>query len=451
MSARVIYLVRSWPRLSQTFIVGEVLALERQGVELAVFALARSGEGLVQPQVAEVRSPVVYLEDRSRLRGAARLWPHLEVLARSPRRFLATALLALRRPGLAAGYGECTTRDCFVQAVLIARAVLRRRARGEEIEHLHAHFAHDPALVGMLAARLAGLTFTFTAHARDLLQIPASSLAARAADAEAVVTCCEANARYITSAVPSAVLPPIHVIHHGVDLSRFVPASHSSGPAQRPTRLVAVGRLVEKKGLDDLLQALALLDADGIPLTCHVYGDGPLRQRLTELRNALGLAENVHFLGSCSSDEVAAALTAADVFVLTPRVLADGDRDGIPNVLVEAMACGLPVVTTSVGGIPELVRDGVNGMTVPPGDTAAVAAALRLLVGDPALRARMGSAGRSTVEAGYDVAEAACRLRRLYGLAATPEEDRVPEAEGIPEDEAVPEDVARPQDVEVAS
>lgn len=188
MSERVIYVVRSWPRLSQTFIVNEVLALERLGVDLAIFSLVRSGETLVQPQVAGVRAGVTYLQDLAGEPLSARARAAMGVFALSPRRFLGTLLLSLARPGLAAGYGEKSTMGCFADAVAVAAAATRMTRGGEPASHVHAHFAHDPALVGLLAGRLLGLPFSFTAHARDLLQIPASSLAARAREAEAAGT-----------------------------------------------------------------------------------------------------------------------------------------------------------------------------------------------------------------------------------------------------------------------
>ncbi|HEY7718822.1 MAG TPA: glycosyltransferase [Pedococcus sp.] len=425
MPERVIYVVRSWPRLSQTFVVGEILALERQGVELAVFAMVRSGEELVQPAVAQVRAPVVYLQDRTRLRGAARLWPWLEVAREAPWRFLSTVAWAIAHPGLAAGYGDAGVRECLGDAVLIARAVSRRRACGERIGHVHAHFAHDPALVGLLTSRLTGLGFTFTAHARDLLQIPASSLVARARHARAVVTCCEANADYIRATVPPESLPALEVVHHGVDLGRFAPRPPvaADDAAGRPL-ITTVGRLVAKKGFDDLLRALALLAGRGAGFTCRVYGDGPLRDELTRLRDDLGLGDRVELVGARSGDEVVAALGRTDVFALTPRVTDDGDRDGIPNVLVEAMACALPVVTTDVGGVPELVDDGANGLVVPSGSPERVADALAALLASAELRRRLGAAARRRVEDDYDVDAAAGRLRALYGLA--PAAERVP-------------------------
>lgn len=421
MSERVIYLVRSWPRLSQTFIVNEVLALERRGLELSIFSLVRSGEEIVQPQVAQVRAPVTHLEDAAHQSWRSRVQRHRALWAAAPGRYLRTLLYCLRHPEAAAGYGDSSTLRCFDHAVQVAVAIEGLRASGDDPMHVHAHFAHDPALVAMLVARLTDLPFTFTAHARDLLQIPPTSLAARAAEATALVTCCGANADYISAAVPPARRPPVHLIYHGVELGRFSPTPRD--PATSVPRLLSVGRLVEKKGYADLLRALARLAAENRPFTCEIYGDGPLDDELLRLRDSLGLRAQVELMGARSSDQIAAALGAADAFVLTPLVTEDGDRDGIPNVLVEAMACGLPVVTTSAGGITELVESEVNGLVTAPGDVSAVADALSRLLGDPGLRGRLGAAARGTVENGYDIDFAARALETLFrptSLSAAP-------------------------------
>ena len=408
MSERVIYIVRSWPRLSQTFIVNEVLALERRGLELAVFSLVRSNEVLVQPQVAEVRASVHYLEDRLRRPWVSRTRLQLAGLLAAPLRYALVLWFCLRHPGLAAGYGDSSTLRCFFHAVRIASSVEDMRAAGAEPVHVHAHFAHDPALVGMLVARLTGLPFSFTAHARDLVQIPAKSLAVRAADATALVTCCAANADYIDSAVPAVDRPPVLVIHHGVELGRFVPTPRD--PAVKVPNLLSVGRLVEKKGYVDLLHALGTVKARGVDFRCRIYGDGPLQQELTELRDSLGLQGQVELMGARSNEQILAALRVADAFVLAPKVVEGGDRDGIPNVLVEAMACGLPVAATSAGGITELVQHDVNGLVSEPGDVEAMAESITGLLTDPGRRARLGEAARQTVERGFDIDVAAHRL-----------------------------------------
>ena len=409
MPGPVIYLVRSWPRLSQTFIVNEVLALERRGVDLVIFSLVRSGELVIQPQVSEVRTAVRYLEDRKPLRQ--QVGEHIAVFSAGPVRYARTALFAWRRRDLAKGYATATTLGCFQYAVRVAAAIVRLRREGTAPAHLHAHFAHDPALVALLVRRLTGLPYSFTAHARDLVQIPPSSLAARAAEATALVTCCQVNADYIAATLP-ARLPSVRVIHHGVELDLFKPRPRPTVVAD--VQIVTVGRLVEKKGFPDLLRALGRLKASGRRITCRVYGDGPLLRPLAELRDSLGLADAVHFLGERSRETIIQALHSSDVFVLTPTVTEDGDRDGIPNVLVEAMACGLPVVSTSAGGIPELITHSENGFLTAPGDVASIENHIATLLDSPKLRQQMGVAARRTVESGYDVNMAAERLQRIF-------------------------------------
>jgi glycosyltransferase involved in cell wall biosynthesis len=419
---RVAYVVRSWPRLSQTFVVGEVLALERRGVELSLFAMTDPHEPLVQPQVAAVRAPVDYLDGARRGPRRCRLRGHVAVAARTPVRYLRTLRFARRSAQLSTGYATATTRECFADAVRIA-ARLRAEARaGRPVQHLHAHFAHDPALVALLAARLTGLPFTFTAHARDLYQIPAASLAARAREARAMVLCCAASADYVRRSVPPEATPPLHVVHHGVDLRAFAPGPPSGPPPVRmpgaPTLVMTVGRLVAKKGFDDLLAALAMVRDAGVGFRFEIFGDGPMREELVGLRDRLGLALCVQFRGERPQPELIPALRRADIFALTPYVLADGDRDGVPNVLVEAMACGVPVVATGVGGIPELVRDGTNGVLANPRDVPGIAGSLTTLFGNPPLRARLGAAGRRTVETEFDVDVASRRLAALFAGAA---------------------------------
>jgi glycosyltransferase involved in cell wall biosynthesis len=415
MSGPVIYLVRSWPRLSQTFILDELLALERRGVELVLFSLVPSGEAIVQQRVAAVRSPVSYLADplpplRQRVASQLRVARH------SPRRYLQTWWYARSSPSLSAGYSTCSTRRCFGHAVQVAAAVLNMQRAGRPPSHIHAHFAHDPALVALLVHQLTGLPYTLTAHARDLYQIPGTSLAARTANATAVVTCCAVNAEYIAATVPAQQRAPVHVLHHGLELDRFVPSS--SPVRSTPPVLLSVGRLVAKKGFDVLFEALARLKRDGVSFELRLYGDGPLRAELAAQCTELSIEENVRMLGECSREQIHAALADADVFVLTPRVTQDGDRDGIPNVLVEAMACGLPVVTTSAGGVTELVQHRVNGLVSDPGDVASIASHLHELLNNPGLRHDLAATARRTVEADYDVNTAAAALELLFDHAA---------------------------------
>ena len=422
MSGSVIYLVRSWPRLSQTFICNEVLALERRGVSIELFSMVHSGEHVVQPQVSDVRARVRYLDEPLGWRGG--LAAHARVLRASPARYLRVVLFALMHPGLSAGYATASVLGCLQAAVRVSATLLRLREAGRPALHLHAHFAHDPALVALLVHRLTGVTYTFTAHARDLLQIPAPNLARRAAEAEALVTCCQANADYIDATVPATARPPVRVVRHGVDLDQFRPAQ--TRPAAAVPTVVTVGRLVEKKGFTDLLAALSQVKASGHRFTCLIYGDGPLRQTLLAAREQLGLTEEVLLLGEQNREQIVAALTIADAFVLTPVHTDDGDRDGIPNVLVEAMACAVPVVSTTAGGIPELVHDGLNGLLTAPGDVEAVATRIEKLLDNPDLRRELGMAGRRTVEAGYNVNAAAAELEKLFTATHVSGAERAP-------------------------
>ena len=417
---RVAYIVRSWPRLSQTFIVNEVLALERLGLALAIFRMTAADEPAAQDQAAEVRSPVRDLEAALHRDRTAIVAEHLSVFLASPGRYLNTLAFVLRGRQLAAGYSTTTRATCFRHAVHFAAVARSEAKRGRSFQRVHAHFAHDPALVGLLAHRLTGISFSLTAHARDLYGIPPVALAARARAASAVVTCCAANAEYLRHTIGGARL---HLVHHGVDLEQFRPRPRSV-ESGRPL-ILSVGRLVEKKGFFDLIDACAELAAEGRPFHCAIYGDGPLRETLQARIEQLGLADIVTLAGARSQRELVPLFQRADVFALTPFITGDGDRDGVPNVLVEAMACGVPVVSTAVGGIADLVRHGENGLLAPPHDAAAVARHLGELLADADRRHAMGARARATVEESFDVRVAARRLAALFG-APTRETSRAP-------------------------
>ena len=403
---KVAYIVRSWPRLSQTFVLGEVLALERMGVDIVLFSLSRPDEPVVQAGVGEVRAPVRYLDPPRRERVAS----HVRIAAWTPIRYVTTLLYATRRRDLRGGYTRIGWFQAFTAAVVVADSLRSEGRHGPGCTHVHAHFAHDPALVGLLTHRLTGLPFTFTAHARDLYQLPNGALAARAREAAAVVTCCRANVEHIDQTVGD-LDRPVELVYHGTDLRMFAPRAPK--PERAVPRVVSVGRLVEKKGFDDLLGACALLVADGKRFTCEIHGDGPSRNELEALRDRLGLDGVVSLCGERTQVDLVPVYQDADVFVLTPRVTDDGDRDGVPNVLVEAMACGVPVVATAVGGVPELVSHRSNGLLVPSRDIEGIARCLAELLDDATLRRRLGERAATTASR-FDVRLAAQRLATLF-------------------------------------
>ena len=409
------YILRSYPRLSQTFIVNEIRALEQLGLAIHIFAIANPREPIVQPEVAAVQAPLDYLDAAAWRGKAAQADAQLRAVVGSPGRYAEVLRYVLRRADIDAGYTGGSRYACFVQAVYMIRLLERERRRGgRAITHLHAHFAHDPALIALLAHMLTGISYSFTAHARDLYQVPAAALADRIAPASAVVTCCEANIDYLRQVAPPGSQAKVYLIHHGVDLRSFQPAPRAERSPEPPL-ILSIGRLVEKKGFPDLLGACRQLKRAGCRFRCVIYGDGPLHAELEAMIGQLELAGEVTLAGACSQRELLPVFQRADIFALAPFVTDDGDRDGIPNVLAEAMACGLPVVTTGVAGIPELVRHDHNGLLAAPHDVDGLAAALAALLDDEAERQRLGAAARRTVVERFDLRASARRLAALFG------------------------------------
>jgi glycosyltransferase involved in cell wall biosynthesis len=407
---RVGYIVRSWPRLSQTFIVQEILALERLGVEIEIFALSRADEPFVQSEVAQIRGPITWLEDEASRRAGDRLPPSVSDDAYS----MALAYTE-SRPCWDEGYHVADRHGCLRLALALSEVLDHRARGGRPFCHLHAHFVHDPGAVAQLAGRLTGISWSATAHARDLYQVAPEVVAERVQAAAAVVTICQSNLRYLRSVAAPADHPKLRLIRNGLDLRAFdpPPAGYGAGP-EGPLRIISVGRLVEKKGFDDLLRACQQLQASGLPFVCRLFGHGPLHDHLARSIEQLGLAGIVVLDGARTRGQLIAEMLASDVFALLPYVTPDGDRDGIPTVLMEAMACRLPVVTTRVAGIPDLVVDDVNGVLVPPRHSGAAASALAALAGDHRRRLRLGAEARRSVEVGFDGARSAELLAALF-------------------------------------
>jgi glycosyltransferase involved in cell wall biosynthesis len=406
------YLTKRFPRLSETFILDEIIGLEAAGVALQLYAIADPAEAVTQPDVARVVSPVVYLRGTGRRgipRGVATtVAAHARLVAADPSHYLA-ALRAARHERARTG----TIRP-FLDAGRLAVKLRRVHAR-----HLHAAFAHGPASTARFVHLLTGLPFSFAAHAKDLYLSDPADLAAKAAAAEFVLVCSAAAAAALAERAGPAA--NIVLAYHGVDTDRFHPAP--TPPQRRPPtdelRVLAVGRLVPKKGYPVLLEALGTLVAAGRPVRCEIVGGGPDRAELCRQIDHFGLGEVVTLTGSCTHQQVADAYRRADVFAQASVVLADGDRDGIPNSLLEAMASGLAVVASAVSGIPEAVDDGITGLLVPPDDPGALAAALADLGENNDLRARLGSAARARVVADFDRRVCAERVAARFDPSLT--------------------------------
>ncbi len=289
-----------------------------------------------------------------------------------------------------------------------------------DVDRLHAHFLHTPASVARYAALVAGRDWSVSAHAKDIWTIPDWEKREKLGEARWAATCTESGRAHLASLAPSP--ERVMLCYHGLDLERFSPppVRRDGGDGrdpEQPVMLLSVGRTVAKKGYGDLLAALALLPAGLAWHLVHI-GGGELAASLRVRAEALGLAPRIAWRGALPQPEVLAAYRRADLFVLAAKVTADGDRDGLPNVLMEAQSQRLPCLATDVSGIPELIEDGATGMLVPPGDPRALALALADLIGDPARRRALGAAGERRVRSAFAMQAGIDQLARRFGLDA---------------------------------
>ena len=415
-SRRVAYLLKRFPRLSETFILHEILELERQGLDLHLFSIMNPGEEMVHADVARVRAPVTYLPAGWPAIGAM-LRAHLALVRRGPRRYVGVGAYALQRRRATPFHQRLATVKHFWRAGWLARELEQAG-----VTHLHAHFAHGPASVAHFVHLLTGLPYSVTAHAKDIYTSPPDRLALRLRAARFVVTCTGYNAQYLAGLMGTAAAQRLHRIYHGVDLHKFGPnsctAPGSRTPGDTPT-ILAVGRLVEKKGYPYLIDACRLLIDRGYDVRLRIVGGGEMKEALRRHIAEVGLDERIELLGARPQDEVIELYRTATVFALPCVVLDNGDRDGIPNVLVEAMRLGLPVVSTAVSGIPELVVDEETGLLVPPRDTGALESALARLLDDAELRARLAAGAAHRVAHEFDLAANATMLKALLVEATT--------------------------------
>ena len=396
-SPRVGYVVKRYPRYSETFIVNEILAHEQAGMSLNIFALRPSTDTHFQDIIAKVRAPVTYLPAPFVL-SISEFWDEIM-----------TSMKTL--PGWIAGMEaarEESARDVY-QAVLLA---LEARAKG--IEHLHAHFATSAATVARLAALFGGLTYSFTAHAKDIFHesVQEEDLYRKIEDATTVVTVSDYNVDFLKSRFGSAA-HKVQRIYNGLDLSRL----RFSDPSNRPPCIIAVGRLIEKKGFADLIAACAELDQRGVDFQCQIIGGGPLHDALKDDIRQRGLQHKVHIVGPMPQSEVMAALHEAAVFAAPCVVGEDGNRDGLPTVVLEAMALGVPCISTDVTGIPEAIKHNHSGVIVPQKNAGALAHALERLLNQPEERTRLAQHARRMVERSFDIHQNAETLRTVFDAA----------------------------------
>ena len=395
-----------FPKLSETFVLGEILALERRGVRVEVYPLLRERPAVRHPEADAIAERARYTSFLSPGVVASQLY----WLRRRPRAYLG----ALRDVAT----GTWGSANFFAGALAIFPKVAHaaRSMRAEGVTHVHCHFANHPAVAGLVISRLTGIPYSFTAHGSDL-HVERRMLPRKVTEAAFVVAISEDNRRVILADCGAEHGGKVHVVHTGVDTALFRPRP-VRGVRNDPLTVVCVGTLHEVKGQAGLLEACRLLAAEGVDFRCRLIGDGPDRDALARQIAEAGLAERVALVGPLTRGEVAGELIGADVLVAPSVPTRRGKREGIPVVLMEAMASGVPVVASRLSGIPELVEDGVCGLLVPPGDASALAAALRRLAADPALRQSLGDAGRARILSDFDLERSTRELAVRFGLEA---------------------------------
>ncbi|MGD1855725.1 MAG: glycosyltransferase [Leptolyngbyaceae cyanobacterium] len=379
------FLLKTYPKLSETFILNEILELERQGLNLHIFSLKRPSDSHFHPGVAQVNAPVTYVPSLLPQHDSALekelLDTHIRLYQQDSNHYLSTLQFYLSR------HEERRLHE-FLQGGYLAW-----KLRQLGITHLHTHFANIPTAIAEIAQAFSGLSYSITAHAKDIYLTDKIALDRRIAKAEFVLTCTDYNRRYLEEISTSRT--PIHLAYHGLDVARFSPkprAQLSDFPL-----ILSVGRFCEKKGFPYLLNACHLLKQIGIPYRCAIVGYGPLEKAIQQQIDELGLTDHVTLVGKLTQDQLIEYYQKADIFVLPCLVTEDGDRDGIPNVLLEAMAMELPVVSSDISGISELVTSNRNGILVPEKDALSLAQAMESLIRQPELRTTLGIAGRLTV------------------------------------------------------
>ncbi|AUG52734.1 glycosyltransferase family 4 protein [Thalassospira marina] len=402
----VAIVVKGYPRLSETFIAQEILGIQQAGIPYRIVSLRHPTDKKRHPIHGRITGNVDYLP---------------EYLHDEPLRVLAGWWKARRMPGyraaMAAWWRDFARDKTRNRIRRLGQAMVMAAELPADITRIYAHFLHTPASVARYGAMMRQLPWACSAHAKDIYTSPDWEMREKLAAMDWLVTCTRANVDHLKALAEDPA--KVNLLYHGLDFSRF-PEDWPERPlrdgsnANDPVIILSVGRLVGKKGYDDLLRALAKL-----PGNLHwrfVHIGGGKGEKYQALAQELGFADKCDWQGPQDQAEVIAACQKADLFVLASRIEKDGDRDGLPNVLMEAQLCGLAAVSTRISAIPELIRDGVNGLLVPQRDENALAVALQDMICDPAKRIAMGQAGNDIVRRDFSFHAGMRELGRRFGI-----------------------------------
>jgi glycosyltransferase involved in cell wall biosynthesis len=398
---KIAYTMSRFPKLTETFILYEIIEQERRGMDVSIYPLLCHSQTASHPEVQSLVQRAHYEPFLS----ASILWANWRCLRRSPHRYFATMFEALR--------GTVGSANFFIGAIGIfpKTVAFALQMQQERVRHLHAHFATHPALAALIVHRLTGIPFSFTAHGSDLHK-DQRMLATKAETSEFVVSVSNFNKKFMVDRCGEHMRDKIRVIHCGVDTDYFRPRAGDRRPG--PWRIVCVASFEEVKGHKYLIKACEKLRALGINFECHLIGDGPLRADVESRIAAARLDAEFHLHGPQRRPKVREKLWDSDVAVLASVPTSSGQREGIPVALMEAMACGVPVISSNMSGIPELVESGVSGLLLEPRDSEAIAAAMRRLNQSQELAHSLGRAARQKILDEFDLRNNASRLNELF-------------------------------------
>ncbi|MDJ0719809.1 MAG: glycosyltransferase [Prochloraceae cyanobacterium] len=388
-SPKIGYLLKKYPRLSETFILNEILELERQGVPLHIFSLREpSKEDKFHPAVEKVRAEVTYIPSLLPDFSWKTLWSlvgaNLQLLRHNPQYYINAFKFYFSRP-------KRQRPNEFLQAGYLAWQLKKLG-----IAHLHAHFANVPTAIAEIVESFGFINYSFTAHAKDIYLSEKEVLDRKIEKAKFVLTCTKYNTDYLQKL--STTDTPIYLSYHGLDLDRFQPNLNIIGEKDGELPLLlSVGRLCDKKGFPYLLQACQTLKQKGHQFRCKIVGYGPMKEELEQLIETLEIGDIVSLVGQLAQDEVIKLYAKADIFALPCKITDEGDRDGIPNVLIEAMAMEVPVVSTDISGISELIEHKVNGILIPEKNPKALADELEQLLLQPQLIQKLKKSSRNKI------------------------------------------------------
>ncbi|MEZ5425068.1 MAG: glycosyltransferase [Pyrinomonadaceae bacterium] len=428
----IAYILKNFPKLSETFIASEIYRMEKLGADLKLFVIKPPTENLKHDLIEKIKAPRFYLpatESLSEMRLVKWLKIHFKgfrdglfnVIKRKPLAVLKAAKFAFVQAVRARKGFFAFPRKVYLKEFLQAAAIADQILRDGNIRHLHAHFAHGATTVAWMVSIITGLRFSFTAHAKDIYLEslnPAGLLGRKMDAAEFVVTCTQANRKHLQSLSQT----PVHCLYHGLNTEFAGLSGKRSGGDGGRLRALAVGRLVPKKGLDVFVEACGILQKRQVNFMAQIVGEtGELEPKLKSLIEKHKLQEAVTLTGAMTQNSLFREYNRADVFCLPCRITENGDRDGIPNVMVEAMWCRVPVISTAVSGIPEIIRNGENGLLVETENPIELADSMQRIHEDKFYAERLGEAGRRTVQKNFDGDISARKLKKLLDRFLIPE------------------------------